>query len=216
MALKSLSDIESTLDKPIVTAGREEELVMVPEGYVRSSAVAVTSPPVRIHTVREYLRYKGRGYEPADNHQIAVESWFKTASVPAKYLGSARPSRVSYVKDLALSDRPLPLPPTLGPYLSRDEDARVRSLMAKGKSWREIWPKAQWSHPDRHTVSIEVGGLRTIVDLLAWGDFNGDGIEDVLLSVTTHATRATFHSYGHVIITRLSERGPIRIVRQDI
>ncbi len=210
--LARLADIDATLDRPVVTANGREALVMMPPQTFRWNKKP--GPPVCVTTVRDYLRWRGAGYGPADNYQIAVESWFAAASVPVRFFKPAKDAQVSYVSDFDLTSRPLALPAMLGPFLSPDEERRVEDAAAEGKTWRQIWPGSKWQVHDADQISVEADGLLTTILLLGWGDFDHDGVEDILLHVANHATQASFRSYRHVVVTRRDKDGPMEIVSE--
>ena len=207
--LESLDNIDSTLDRAIVTSNGREELILV-----KATKDGKVAREARVHTVRDYLRYSEQGYEPRDNHQVKVESWFLEAAVPAQHLAGALPSRVSYVKDLDLSRRPLLLPPELciETVAEASEVERLDALVAAGKGWREIWPRLSWKVGGAHDIEVGDSDGVTHLTVLAWGDFNRDGIEDVLLNVSQIGLTSSWRSYRNVILTRRELQGRIEIV----
>ena len=207
VALSSLNDIEAGLDTPVATPdGKGLVMLVVEDGD--------TVKDVEVHTVREYLTALAKG-DPRDNFQVKVESWFKQASVPAMFLKDAAAAKVSYVTGFDVTRRPLAVPATLGPCFSPSEEVRVRRMMAEGKGWREIWPEMKWTVRDPHEVVLEDDWGWVYVTMLAWGDFNHDGIEDVLVNVSTIGKLATWRSYEYVVLTRRAPGGAMEVVAVD-
>lgn len=214
--LAGLADIEATLDRPVVTSNGEEELILLPPGRHPRPADAEQGPDaVRIHSVREYLRYQDLEYYAGTTLEMMVESHFKFAALPAKYLKRARPSRESFVADLRLDSGHLRLPPSLGLDAVGEAEGIEQSerLAAEGQSWQEIWPEARFTG-DETSLTVSDEGCVVSIDLLAWGDFNGDGIEDVLLFVTWRAVGGSMRIYWAAALTRLAADAPLTILSE--
>ncbi|MHC4982251.1 MAG: hypothetical protein ACYTF6_03670, partial [Planctomycetota bacterium] len=142
--LKSLDDIDAQMDKRLG-----------PFGFQDGLRLGFDSDGVTVHTVREYLAGREKGYETMYGSEVKLEGDFKRAAVPAKYLKNAIPARVSYVHDLKLSRRPLDLPATIGPGQQHEISPHVKQMMAKGKTWREIWPDKTWNIYDDYCIDLE-------------------------------------------------------------
>jgi hypothetical protein len=165
-----------------------------------------------LRTGREYLHLKNAGYGYTNNYDNMHESWFKSAAMPVALLKDARPSRVSYVADLSLTKDPLDwLPPDIG---WDPVGSQVDAVDAADQPFIACWPKSTWL-PERNggiEIDDHEGGI-TQVDILARGDFNGDGVEDLLLSVNNYASEGSFKLYSMVIVTRLKPGAPLRVIR---
>jgi hypothetical protein len=74
------------------------------------------------------------------------------------------------------------------------------------------FPDATADLVEPQSIRITGYGFATVVDLLAWGDFDHDGIEDVLLFLSRYATGGTFRFYHHVALTRLDEEAKLTMV----
>ena len=61
--------------------------------------------------------------------------------------------------------------------------------------------------------SCEDEGLRQHLTEVARADFNGDDIEDILLSEAVHATQGTYRTYNMIILTRKSIDGKYEKVK---
>ena len=55
----------------------------------------------------------------------------------------------------------------------------------------------------------EYGGSDIYITLLAWGDFNNDSIEDILLLTKYFIKGATFRFCEHALLTRLEENSKL-------
>jgi hypothetical protein len=137
----------------------------------------------------------------------------------------AKPSRVSYVKAFRLNDAALDrLPPTMTSGLIDDDDDQdaARKAELNGLSWRKFIPGLKIQK--KYANGIEVmepalddegkpdpdHGAEVDLEIKAFGDFNGDGIEDVLLWTTDQAVRGTLYWFQPVALTRLTPGGPLK------
>jgi hypothetical protein len=136
-------------------------------------------------------------------------------------LKNAAPARRSAVDTFPLSADALDvLPPSLAAAASDEAVRRLREAEAQGKSWRDVAPKAvvtvEPASADRPDPSllVESNGRRVRVTPYAWGDFDDDGSEDVMLRVDEEAVRGTYRNHRLVIVTREPGRRSFRTVRE--
>jgi hypothetical protein len=201
--LAELRDIEHLLDTPVMTVNGREEIHMSSD-----QAEAVAKTP------REWLELTKKGYVPRTTYDIKAEGWFKAAVLPKMLLAAARPARVSHLRDFRLTDRPLEhLPPQLGVMPSPDgEDPMER--YNRGETWQEICPTLHVEVKGEYSIIVEDDYEQNYIDLLAWADFDGDGIEDILVSTAGYATQGTLCSYCYVVLTRKEPRGRLMLVEE--
>jgi len=176
--LASLADIDRKLAEPVVIEGGGE-LVLKHDHQA----------PRKVTTGREYLDAIVDGYYPVTTYDLTMESWFKQATEPLVLLQKARPARQSFVAAIDLRKDPLSLlPPTLAPWIEAAERRRNEALEAARKPWKAAYPRTVVERAEQDRVILVTPGSRTIIEILAWADFDGDGIEDLLLAVNHFAT----------------------------
>lgn len=169
-----------------------------------------------VRTCAEYARAMRRGFEPLDNAQIATRSFFVDQCDVVALILTARPSRVSHVTTFALDDGVLDeLPPVMTFALSGDAEHAAADAQARGLSWRRANPEAKITKRiSANEIRVDEGDdAYHLLELKAFGDFNGDEVEDVLLFQASYATHGTFHSYEPVVLTRTSPTGPLKVVK---
>jgi hypothetical protein len=171
-----------------------------------------------VSTCTQYLRAIDDGYQPQDTFDASQESFFKSRCAPLWFLRASQPSRESHVKDLRL-DGPAPLsklPGKLNLFVASPTEEE-EAAMARGESLAALNPKAKVTRKDAISlvfVDLE-GQFETTIDMIAWGDFDRDGLEDVLLFQTGHSLEGSFRSYGHRIVTRKAAGAPL-VVLHDL
>lgn len=209
LTLDSLERLDTHLDKPVDMSRSGGELHL-------------TSPDnedqrIMVTTGRQYFDLKRRGFYPYTTYDITMESWFKAACEPLVYLKKAKPARISYIADFELNADPLTvLPPSLGPIISGDEERWVKQGVAEGKTWADLFPGTVVESSEPTKIHLKDKDALIILSLIAWGDFNGDGFEDVLLYRCFYITVGTLRSYRHVVLTRRSSKDKLTIVPFDI
>ena len=166
---------------------------------------------------REYLGLKEKGFHAEDTYSIAMESWFKSICYSLRYLKKALPSRISHLKDFQLANEPLKnLPLTLDLILSGDDEREAKAALEKGMTWKDFAPDAKVEVINPNNIMIKRKDSETSLILLAWGDFNHDGVEDILLDVNHSVTSGTYRDYSHAILTRLAKDGKLaQIIEPD-
>jgi hypothetical protein len=198
--LASLADIDRKLAEPVVIEGGGE-LVLKHDHQA----------PCKVTTGREYLDAIAAGYYPLTTYDLTMESWFKRATEPLVLLQKARPAQESFVAAIDLRKDPLSLlPPTLGPWAEGAERRQNEALEAAGKPWKAAYPRTVIEQAKQDRITLVTQGSRTIIEILAWADFDGDGTEDLLLAVNHSATAGSYRSYEFQIVGRKDPKATLR------
>jgi hypothetical protein len=169
-----------------------------------------------IRTCADYARAKKNGWsDSANTYERSTESFFKDQCDVLLLVLTAKPSRISYVTDFKFDETALDmLPPSLSWILSGDEEAAAGKAERRGLSWRKFKPGVKVLKKDADWISVEEpGSARISLELKAFGDFNGDGIEDVLLFKSTSAINATYRYYEPVILTRTADGRLLKVLK---
>ena len=205
LGIQSLDQIDSALRKPVDMSKSGGTLELTGN-----------SKKVKVSTCQEYFDFKDKGYSADTTYDVTMESWFINACIPLRLLKEAKPSRVSFLAGSFLADDPLKnLPLDLSLSLSSDDTKNLQAAKEKGLTWGKFIPDATVKIIDNNQIilnSAEKGS--TSVDLLAFGDFNNDGIEDALVFVSHYVTDGSYRNFSIKILTRLEKGG--RIICQDI
>jgi hypothetical protein len=190
-----------------------------------------------VTTGREWLEARREGFGALTTFDISMQSWFVSSAGALAHILNARPSRASYVQEISFGTNVVSvLPCTLVAFwrhglLHQIDNGRVFPGLAK--DWEQFARKGDYlscgagmplltdlysdvtvSNRSPNEISIIVGGeedgTKVILSLIAWGDFDGDAIEDLLLECTTYYLGGSGRSYDHVMLTRNVEDGPLR------
>jgi hypothetical protein len=147
-----------------------------------------------VATCEEYLAAKKEGFEPSDGSTAgqADESFFKHPCATLEHLGRAKPSKQSFLADYHFSASSLADFPDCVDAGSKTKVTAVRP----------------------HGFTFADDAQEVVLELVAWGDWNGDGIEDVLANVGTYAVGGTLRTYTNVTFTRKAGEKVFRVVKE--
>lgn len=141
-------------------------------------------------TGHEYLALKRRGFYAYNTVEITMESWAISWAGVLDALLDARPSQTSHVGDMDF--RQLDLDDYPWDKAGRPEELEVKRSATK--------------------LDITEPGFQRIDNIMAWGDFNRDGIEDVLLMSYRYYTEGSGRYFYIQAWTRRSAAGPVEVI----
>ena len=217
IALRDLSELanpEPLLNRPISFSAptRADRFTMVdPRGKAG-----------QVKTIGDYLRLKSQGYRAKGASDSVLEISAKAQLYPLIYLHRATGAKQSFVGDFDITARPplTNLLATLGPVLAADQamaaGRRVAGSRGSGSRSRLenelLAPSARVSVIDKNTIRITGRSAEVRLALLAWGDFNHGGFEEVLISATAFDRAGTARYFALAVLTRATKSGPLMLV----
>lgn len=155
----------------------------------------------QIETCRVFFKETEKSFDLQTSYDIAAFSFFEARCIPLRFLTEARPSATSVVKEYLFSRKSLAdLPACLGRSISDSSKfSPTGSLAGMKRGWRVKKATAR-------SLEFENSESRRMLDLLAWGDVNGDGIEDVVTTVSEYQKGGSFRSFSTLVLTRLQPK----------
>jgi hypothetical protein len=166
--------------------------------------------PDEIQSCADYLRALKEG---RDGAQSADESFVAAECDPILLVLAAEPSRVSYVQGFKLDESALGLLPASVSFIADEDKDKVER---KGLSWKRYHPKMKLLRKAFNEITVAEDDENGVnLRIMAFGDFNGDGVEDVLLSKENFEIEGHGRSYSAVILTRLSPGGRLKAFEVD-
>lgn len=197
--------IEARWTKSLAPATREdlEHRLAEPWGYsidvYRSAPDGETSVAV-MNDCASYFELSARGFEARPLYdQLAVGADCRALRAVAE----AAPSRTSHLRGFRLDqDSVEVLPPDLSLVISDEDADRVEAASADGKSWLELEPIDTVTSEGEAAILVEGEGWAVRVEVLAWGDFDGDGLEDVLVKLTGWLSEGSYRTTRLLALTR--------------
>jgi hypothetical protein len=173
-----------------------------------------TAHPAGVSNCAQLLTPRGRASQTkAPGREFQEERSTMVDCVVLQKLRNAIPARTSYVHDLVWDEHVLPLlPPQLAITVSKETERAANNAASGGKDWLDFDPSATAS--DDGPDQIEVTGKGFIQRLILWGrgDFNGDGVEDLLVESLDTLTEGTYRSLRLFVLTRRNANTGLSVV----
>ena len=164
-------------------------------------------------TWREFRRLSKAGYEPAANIDLGMAGWFIYERGIIPFWEHAIPAKQSYVRSLPMNRRLLQwLPLDLGPQISKDDVEAVAQASKAGKSWLEFYPDTKVIRQTSDSIELSVDGFMVRITVLAYGDFDHDGYDDVLMCVDHLAIGGTLNYSFNSMLTRTNAGERLRML----
>lgn len=106
------------------------------------------------------------------------------------------------------------LPPEAGLIISEDDRRRLTDAKSKGLSLAEADPIHRIRIQTGEKVLIEGPDWGIRLEFYARGDFNGDGVEDLLVKTTGWLTEGSYQVIRLLLLTQLTEKGILKLIRE--
>ena len=195
------ADIEALRDRPIHMGGNDTDGVTLTNEK---------NEAIHARTCREYDAALESGYFPLSTYDISMGSWFKYPCGTLKLLQTAAIPQQSFISnpkagiaDLELL--PISLFPELIDFKQNIENVTYQDRVEKGL--------LKVTDVGENRLGCEGEGLKQHLTEVVRADFNGDGIEDILLSESVTAAQGSYRDYMITIITRKSLKGKFEKVQ---
>jgi hypothetical protein len=170
---------------------------------------------VIITTWRDFVRYRQAGYRDADNSVNVMSGWFWGTRGHIPFLETAIPARQSFVRGLRPGrDLVRLLPLDIAPMLG-EESNDAADAIKQHKSWLEIYPQTRITEKTGTDLSLRMGRDELFLTILAYGDFNHDGFDDMLVCYSQRVTDGTFYYSGLAVLTRTNATDCLRTLPAD-
>lgn len=169
-------------------------------------------PAIKINNCQILSKALQEGYKSENyREQIALMASHKICTTWA-HMAKLKPSTKSllgsFKHNLAL---PKKMPPQLSLIISNDDDRRL----AKASSWEEMSHiQKMESVTDEQAVYYDNSGGIQRLTIMAKGDYNNDGIEDMILHMANAVEGGSYSSSYSYIITRLTANAPYTLIKQ--
>jgi len=167
------------------------ESVSAPPAPLAKANKPTTSPEdvekrIRVETVEQYRAAMKRGAYPMTTFDRAMQSWFDRTDCVVTFATQAVPSKQTRLSPGWLVDLPVKILGFDGP----DEEAALKAEVAKGRTlidYRNAGRLKQFKGK-AYELRFASEAKEYIIQELARGDYDRDGSEDALISVTAVAT----------------------------
>lgn len=208
LGLSSLAAIDWKLDQRVepFTLADGQGVTMVKEDGGRTEQK-------QAFTCREFLALYDQHFSPADNYQNSREGGFRARCIPLRVLQKAQPSRESFVRNFHWTSDALGELPVL--FLPVERESAAEAASREGKTWKEYEPTAKVVKADGNTLEVDVpDAWQCSLVVVARGDFNADGVEDLLVQGYRQAVEGTYKEFPIFVLTRLKGDSRLRLVQR--
>lgn len=203
--LASLKEIPQKLQEPVDMAGNEPGLELTNEQDQR----------LRVFTCSQYLDAVGNGFFPATQYDADMESFFVDRCYVLRDLQHVRPATRSYVRR---DQWPANAFSELPPLLQTEDEPTLEKAWAEGKSWRSFTQSIRATHDRDNPLVLQAEDDLSsyALEILASGDFNDDGWEDLAVSGGVHAKGGTYFKSYYYILSRSKKDACMRVLSEGM
>ncbi len=199
--ISNIDDIKVLLDK---------------KWYAEFSVISPASPDkiITLSTCRSYLDNNDKQLNTVRERDNAAFMEIAAMCEATEFIANGKSSKQTFLASL-LFDSQLPdkLPAQLALVISEAESTKLLNIK-KIKYWSHINKITNIAnHNINHATYTHDGGSQEL-ELVAKGDFNGDGIEDMLLTSRDSVEGGTYSATRLFMFTKLSKDAAIKLLEQ--
>ncbi len=153
---------------------------------------------------------------PEKNYmESKAADYYRSFCTRLRLLQQVKPAKKNYLKNFNLTQTAY-LPPTIVTAGGADDyDVPLEEAAKKGESLQVLIQQKKVVMSDASnplSVKFIYEDMQTQLIEIARGDFNGDGLEDILVQRNvTPTVQATYALYGSWLLTRTSPQGMIQV-----
>ena len=184
---------------------------------VQGEATAGARTPRTLESCADYLDVADLRVRPIEGGTTWVIFQARALHCQAMTLAlAARPATISHLRPFAF-DESLPdgLPWQVAMIISGAEAERIATGRPDA-TWRQALfePLTEFSSCGTHCARYGDPGQEQTLRLLARGDFNGDGIEDMLLVSFDAVRGGSYRAERMLLLTRRQPQGKVELIRE--
>ena len=210
--LESIDKIDARLARPLEAFARI--------GVARED---VKGARVEVRNCLNLRELAAEGYRPDAGEDAYMLGIQKTTCDALRMLKAAKPARLSYVRLFVLNGAALNhLPARIDPSIACRADGRLPGGDLSLMSWREFQGGVEVASGrpgplaitlrDDGEMTVRAGKAEVTFEILARGDLDGDGYEDLLMRVSRDVSRAAPGTAAVFMLTRDGPDGMLRVV----
>lgn len=159
------------------------------------------------------------GLDVGGADQEIFNAW-RTSCSAVRVLVNGVPAKQSHLPHFRLNRKNIEaLPVQLAFQVSPEDERKVAAISSRGGSFGDyagnVTVRQLGKPADRRVAVIEDASEVQKLVVLAQGDFDHDGIDDLMISSTNSVTNATYTAAHLYIVSRLKAGGPL-VLRQQV
>ena len=169
-------------------------------------------------TCKEWLELHAQGYAAAGSSEARADDAAIARCVTLEWLRSARAAQRGWVRDIHWGELPLSqLPAALATTESPEREHAVLAASAAQRSLQDLDGSARIRRsPIANSCEITERDNQSniLLRVEAWGDFNGDGLDDVVATIINSRTQGDYQRTRLLALTRSAADQKLRVVRE--
>ena len=204
LRLASVDGIPARLRAPF--ADPFDVAKLAPDGAMLQSTIV---------SCASYFERRPKGYEPLSETDLAAMKNEGANCQALRLIQAARPASGELLQGFVFDERSLSkLPAALGPTPNPADRDRRDAATAAGRTWAVTDPEATISATDAWSAKVQGKDWTTEIKVLALGDFDGDGTDDILLETLSSGSTGTWREVRLRLLTSAPREKTLRIVRE--
>jgi hypothetical protein len=160
------------------------------------------------------LRLRREGFVAKISRDLELERYLGADCLTLEILKKAEPAKMTFLAQFRLDDSAADLlPPTLAFAPTTTDTEAVEAAAKKGLAWRQYDPGMK-SVRQNEALVLHDTWWRIKLQIYARGDFNSDGIEDVVIRTDEEATQGSYSGTKLFLLTRTSSSGRLQLLKR--
>lgn len=174
-----------------------------------SSAEAVST--ISVSSCEDYFRASGA--EPVQPFEYPVYNSLGKRCLAAKWIANMTSAEESYIGEITVDEGLVAsLPKEFSFIVSTSEWQRIMEDR-EIKTWSDVYEIKHIETTSPYELTVDLAAARQELVLLARGDMNDDGIEDVLFKVLSYSLEGTYSAMHLFVVTRRSSDSSFELAR---
>jgi hypothetical protein len=167
---------------------------------------------VNVNSCSSLIDLTSSGYFATENSKQGMFDAKHTVCMTWQIMADFKASKQSFLGDIEFNKAFADItPPQLALVISRDDERRL----AKAANWEDMSQiKSVEKLNNEQAIFVDSTGGKQKITLMAKGDYNGDGIEDVLFYMENSVEGGSYSSVYAYVLTRLSSGVPFTLLNQ--
>jgi hypothetical protein len=197
LGLGALSDIDANLRRAF------EHGPISLQRSLREGAIEGGTESREVSNCRQVLEARYQRYEGVNNPEHKRFLWSIAHCKAIELMRQAAAAKQSFVRDFQLdAEAPLVLPwmVELPPFVSTICAQIIANDL--GLSWLSVDRSVRMEWFAGSAVRYVTNDWNSVIEILAWADFNEDGYEDMMALVSSGAIEGTFGTSDVLLLTR--------------
>lgn len=167
-----------------------------------------------VSSCNDYLPHASERWHTANERDNAAFMEIAVMCRATQLMQAATKAKQSYLNDLAFNaDLPKRLPATIALVVSPTERARLNADRSR-KRWADVTPMTQVETLSPFRANYRHASGAQELALVAKSDFNGDAIEDVLITSRDSVDNGSYDAVRLFLVTRTSATGDVTVLNE--